>query len=125
MYIFFKKCDSKANYYQLGDNRSIVEYLIVKKIDRCLVKNVKVGLQQGSVLSPLLFAVVASDSRSGLPSELLYALDLVLMAPTIEQHSRRVTEWRVCLLDKGLKVNSGRYKVMVGSSGGKRIVNSG
>ena len=50
---------------------------------------VTVCLNQGSVLSPLLFAalmdVVSSEARSGLPSELLYADDLVIMAPTIEQ----------------------------------------
>ena len=50
---------------------------------------VNVGLHQGSVLSPLLFAavmdVVSSEVRSGLPSELLYADDLVLMAPKMEQ----------------------------------------
>ena len=55
---------------------------------------VKVGLHQGSVLSPLLFAavmnVVSSDVRNGLPSELLYADDLVLMAPTMEQLGRCV-----------------------------------
>ena len=43
----------------------------------------KVGLHQGSVLSPLLFAAVmdavSSEERTGLPSELLYADDLVLM----------------------------------------------
>ena len=53
---------------------------------------VKVGLHQGSVLSPLLFAavmdVVSSEARSGLPSELLYADDLVIMAPTMEQLGR-------------------------------------
>ena len=38
---------------------------------------------------------------------------------------RRVAEWRVSIFDKGLKVNSGRSKLMVGSSGGKMIVNSG
>ena len=89
---------------------------------------VKVGLHQGSVLSPLLFAavmdVVSSEARSGLPSELLYADDLVIMAPTMEQLGRRVTEWRDSLLGKGLKVNAGKSKVMVGSSGGKMIVNS-
>ena len=50
---------------------------------------VKAGLYQGSVLSPLLFAavmdVVSSEGRSGLSSELMYADDLVLMTPTIEQ----------------------------------------
>ena len=44
----------------------------------------KVGLHQGSVLSPLLFAVVSSEARGGLPSELLYADDLVIMAHYFE-----------------------------------------
>ena len=63
---------------------------------------VRVGLHQGSVLSPLLFAavmdVVSSEARSGLPSELLYADDLVIMAPTMEQLGRRVADWRASLL---------------------------
>ena len=63
--------------------------------------------------------------RSGLSSELLYADDLVLMAPTMEQIGRRVAEWRASLLGKGWKVNAGKSKVMVCSSGGKMIVNSG
>ena len=58
--------------------------------------DVKVGLHQGSVLSPLIFAVVmdvvSSETRSDLPSELLYADDLVLMAQTMEQLGRRVAE---------------------------------
>ena len=85
-------------------------------------------MHQGSVLSPLLFAtvmeVVSSEARSGLPSELLYAAALVLMSPTMEQLGRRVAEWRASLLDKGFKVNAGKSKVMVGSSGGKMIGNS-
>ena len=89
----------------------------------------KVGLHQGSVLSPLLFSavmdVVSNEARSGLPSELLYADDLVLMAPTMEQLGRHVAEWRASLLDIGLKVNAEKSKVMVGSSRGKMIVNSG
>ena len=55
-----------------------------------------IGVQQGSVLSPLLFVVVmdvvSSEARSGLPSELLYADDLVHMAPSMEQLGRRVAE---------------------------------
>ena len=69
---------------------------------------VKVGLHQGSLLTPLLFAAimdgVSSEARSGLPSKLLYADDLVLMSPTMDQLGRRVAEWRAILLDKGLKV---------------------
>ena len=67
---------------------------------------VKVGLHQGSVLSPLLFAavmdVVYSETRSGLPTDLLYADDLVIMAPTMEQLGRQVVDWRASLLGKGL-----------------------
>ena len=70
----------------------------------------KVGLYQGSVLSPQLFAavmgVVSSEARSCLTSKLLYADDLVLMARTMEQLGRCVTEWRASLLDKGLKVTA-------------------
>ena len=96
--------------------------------NKCSLNPLKVGVHQGSVLSPLLFAtvmdVVTSETRSGLPSELLYADDLVIIAPTMEQLGRRVVEWRASLIDKGLKVNAGKSKVMVGSSGGKMIVNS-
>ena len=88
----------------------------------------KVGLHPGSVLNPLLFAavmdVVSSEARS-LPSELLYVDDLLLMAPTMEQLGRWVVEWRASLLDKGLLLNVGQSKVMVGSSGGQMSVNSG
>ena len=90
---------------------------------------VKVGLHQGSVLSPLLFAavmdVVSSEARSGLPTELLYADDLVIMAQKMEQLGRWVADWRASLLGKGLKVKAGKSNVMVGSSSGKMIVNPG
>ena len=36
-----------------------------------------------------------------------------------------MVDWRASLLGKGLKVNAGKSKVMVGCSGGKMIVNSG
>ena len=45
--------------------------------------NVKVGLHQGSVLNPLPFVIVmemiSRQLRAGLPLELLYADDLILM----------------------------------------------
>ena len=37
----------------------------------------------------------------------------------MEQLGRRVAEWRASILDKGLRVNAGNTKVVVGSSGGK------
>ena len=95
----------------------------------CESFEVKVGLRQRSVLSPLLFAtvmdVVSSEVRCGLPSELLYADDLVIMAPTMEQLGKRVADWRASMLGNRLKVNAGKSKVLVGNSGGNMIVNSG
>ena len=42
--------------------------------------NVKVGVHQGSVLSPLLFIIVrealSREFKEGLPMELLYAIDI-------------------------------------------------
>ena len=70
----------------------------VVKTDAGLSESVEVnvGLHQGSVLSPLLFAavidVVSSAARSGLPSRLQYADDLVIMALTMEQIGRRVAD---------------------------------
>ena len=107
-----------------------IQACTVVRIDTGLSESfeVQVGLHQRSVLSPLLFAavmdVVSSEARSGLPSELIYADDLVIMALTMEQFGRRVTAWRASRLGKGLKVNERKSKVMVGSSGGKMIVGS-
>ena len=50
--------------------------------------SVRVGVHQGSVLSPLLFIIVlealSREFREGLPMELVYADDLVLVAETEE-----------------------------------------
>ena len=47
------------------------------------------------------------------------------MARTMEQLGRRVAEWRASLIDKGLKMNAGKSKIMAVSIDGKMIVNSG
>lgn len=74
-------------------------------------------MHQGSVLSPLLFAivmdVVSRETRSGLPWELLYADDLVLIATTRAELCMKLQAWRGCLVGKGLKVNAEKSKVMV------------
>ena len=77
---------------------------------------VGVGVHQGAVLSPLLFVnvldVVSENIRRGLPWELLYADDLVIVAETEEELKERLTVWKDCLEGKGLKVNMGKTKVM-------------
>ena len=42
---FFKKEDSKLITYQSGDNRSMIDYLMVRKTDRCLVKSVSLIIE--------------------------------------------------------------------------------
>jgi len=69
---------------------------------------VKVGLQQGSVLSPLLFVIVmetiSRELRAGLPLELLYADDLILMAESEESLRDKIVKWISGLEAKGLKM---------------------
>ena len=80
----------------------------------------KVGMQQGSVLSPFLFAlvvdVVTEVDRVGVLSELLHADDLVLMSETIGGLRNKFIKWKKTFESKSLKVNLGKTKVMV--SGG-------
>ena len=77
---------------------------------------VKVGVHQGSVLSPLLFIIVmealSKTFREGLPMELLYADDLVLMADSEELLMEKLRKWKNGMEDKGLRVNMGKTKVM-------------
>ena len=83
---------------------------------------VKVGVHQGSVLSPLLFAIVVNviteNARRGVVNELLYADDLVLMSKDMEDLKERFSNWRYALESKGLKVNIRKTKVIaIGSEG--------
>ena len=68
--------------------------------------------------------IVSSEERIYIPSE-LYDEDLVIMGLMIEELVRRVAEWRVILIGKGVNVNVSKSKVIVGSNGGKMIVHSG
>ena len=65
----------------------------------------KVGLYQGSVLSPLLFVivmdVVCEGIREGLPCELLYADDIVLIADTEDELRKKFLKWKVSMELKG------------------------
>ena len=74
-------------------------------------------MHQGSVLSPLLFAVVMQaitrSTKTGLPWELLYGDDLVLMAKTMEELIEKINRWKDCMERKGMKVNIAKTKVTV------------
>jgi len=70
---------------------------------------VKVGMHQGSVLSPLLFVMVmealSREFRVALPWELLYADDLVVTAETEEDLIKRLNERKDFVENRGMRVN--------------------
>ena len=79
--------------------------------------SVKVGVHQGSVLSPLLFAMVIDEvtenAKKGWIKQILYADDLVLMRETMEELRENFDEWREAFESKGMRVNLGKAKLMV------------
>ena len=78
--------------------------------------SVRVGVHQGSVLSPLLFIIVlealSREFREGLPMELLYAGHLVLMKKSEELLMEKLRKWKKGMEAKGLRVNVGKTKVI-------------
>ena len=75
--------------------------------------DVKVGLHQGSVLSPVLFTIVmdviSRKARVGLPWELLYADNLVLIATSSQSTTGVFSEsgaWPFGVCGKGVAANS-------------------
>jgi len=90
---------------------------------------VKVGLHQGSVLSPLLFIIVlealSREFRAGLPWELLYADDLCLIAETEEELKVKIKCWKEGMESKGLRVNMSKTKVMCCKVGAGKVESTG
>jgi len=69
---------------------------------------VKVGMRQGSALSPLLFVIVmealSREFRVALPWEFLYANDLVVIAETEDDLSKRLNEWKDNMKNRCMRV---------------------
>ena len=90
---------------------------------------VKVGVHQGSVVSPLLFIIVletlSCEFRCWVPWEDLYADDLVIIAESLEECVRRLLTWKEAMEEKGLRVNAGKTKIMICGTGLDLLQSSG
>ena len=76
----------------------------------------KVGVHEGSALSPLLFIMVmdilAEDVRDGSLMELLYADDLVLCGESLNEVIDKYGRWKNAVEGKDLRVNVEKTKGM-------------
>ena len=115
----------------LGGGRKDNRHITTNYSVRCDSKafNVKEGLHQGSVLSPLLFVIVmemiSRELRASLPLELLHADDLILMAESEESLYDKIVKWKSGLEAKGLKMNTRKMKVMYRCSMKDRVEEKG
>ena len=86
-----------------------------KAVVRCVVGitqnfKVKVGLQQGSRLSPFLLAIIMTrvkdEVRREPPCTMLFPDDIVICEETGKEVDRRLEFWRYVLQRKGMKVST-------------------
>ncbi|KAK3564068.1 hypothetical protein QTP86_007525 [Hemibagrus guttatus] len=78
--------------------------------------NVEVGLHQGSVLSPFLFAIVmdqlSEEVRQESPWTMMFADDIVICSESREQVEENLERWRFALERRGMKVSRSKTEYM-------------
>ena len=78
---------------------------------------IRVGVHQGSCLSPLLFIIVmdaiSEHVRREVPWDMLYADDLIVADEEEAGIQTRFTDWQEALESKGLKININKTETMV------------
>ena len=103
----------------------IVQYIIMYNDSitavRCAVGvtegfEVKVGLHQGSALSPCLFAMVmgmmTDDIREEAPWTMMFADDIVICSESKERVEEKLDSWIYALERRGMKVNRRKTEYM-------------
>ncbi|KAK3529887.1 hypothetical protein QTP86_007205 [Hemibagrus guttatus] len=77
---------------------------------------VEVGLHQGSVLSPFLFAIVmdqlSEEVRQESPWTMMFADDIVICSESREQVEENLERWRFALERRGMKVSRSKTEYM-------------
>ena len=78
--------------------------------------NVKVGLHQGSALSPFLFAIVidrlTDTVREESPWTMMFADDIVICSENREEVEKKLENWRYELERRGMKVSRSKTEYM-------------
>ena len=101
---------------------------VVSVLVKGTVKSLKVGVHQGSLLSPLLLIIVlealSCEICSGVPWKDLYADDLVIIAESLKC-VRRLLTWKEAMEEKGLKVNAGKTELVICGRGLDLLQSSG
>ena len=90
---------------------------------------VKEGVHQGSVLSHLILIMVLEalslEFRTGCPWELFYADDLIIVAESLEELTKRLKLWKDNMESKGLRVNMAKTKCLVSDGSTKSTCETG
>ena len=96
-------------------------YKEIETVVRCAIGTtesfkVKVGLHQGSALSPFLFAVImdrlTDEVRKKPTWTMLFADDIVICEETREDVEQRLESWRYALKRRGMKVSRSKTKYL-------------
>ena len=78
---------------------------------------VRVGLHQGSALSPYIFDmvmdVIVAEVKDEVPWSVLFADDIVLVATSKEEAEMKLEMWRRALEERGLKISRAKTEYML------------
>ena len=118
-----KVCTTSTGYVGYEKSETVV---------RCAIGTtesfkVKVGLHQGSALSPFLFAVImdrlTDKPRREAPWTMLFADDIVICEETREEVERRLKSWKYALERRGMKVSRSKteYLCINGENNGEIV----
>ena len=129
LWYYMRKSGMAEKYVRLVQDM----YQGSETVTRCAIGTtksfkVKVGLHQGSALSPFLFAMIMDRLKDEIGREptrmMLFADDIVICEKTREEVEQRLECWRYALKRRGIKVNRSKteYLCINGGTDEKTVV---